>query len=72
MLGTTVSFELLLLTVVTSLAGNNVLAHYEQSSGYDQISLSNIHGLYGYSCKLLDVIFVYSLVSYFSYEQPKC
>ena len=33
----------------TSLAGNNVLAHYKQSRGFDQIShaLSNIHGLYG-------------------------
>ena len=42
----------------TSLAGNNALAHYEQSRGYDQISraLSNIHGLYGRSCNLLDVI----------------
>ena len=39
----------------TSLAGNNALAHYEQSRGYDQIShaLSNIHGLYGWSCNLL-------------------
>ena len=48
----------------TSLAGNNnALAHYEQSPGYDQIShaLSNIHGLYGWSCNLLDVISVYSL-----------
>ena len=49
---------------VTSFAGNNnVLAHYEQSCGYDQIShaLSNIHGLYGCSCNLRDVISVYSL-----------
>ena len=48
----------------TSLAGNNnALAHYEQSRGYDQIShaLSNIHGLYGWSFNLLDVISVYSL-----------
>ena len=47
-----------------SLTGNNnALAHYEQSHGYDQIShaLSNIHGLYGWSCNLLDVISVYSL-----------
>ena len=38
----------------TSLAGNNALAHYEQSRDYDQISraLSNIHGLYGWSCNL--------------------
>ena len=48
----------------TSLAGNNnALAHYEQSRGYDQIShaLSNIHGLYGWSCNLFDVISIYSL-----------
>ena len=35
---------------VMSLADiNNMLPHYEQSCGYDQIShaLSNIHGLYG-------------------------
>ena len=63
---------------VKSLAGNNnALAHYEQSRGYDQIShaLSNIHGLYGYSCNLLDVISVYSLnpgklPGRFSYERP--
>ena len=61
----------------TSLAGNNALAHYEQSRGYDQIShaLSNIHGLYGWSCNLLDVISVYSLnpgklPGRFSYERP--
>ena len=45
----------------TSLAGNNnALAHYEQSRGYDQIShaLSNIHGLYGWSCNLFDGISV--------------
>ena len=61
-----------------SLTGNNnVLAHYEQSCGYDQIShaLSNIHGLYGCSCNLLDVISVYSLnpgklPGSFSYEKP--
>ena len=61
----------------TSLAGNsNALAHYEQSRGYDQIShaLSNIHGLYGWSCNLLDVINVYSLnqgklPGCFSYER---
>ena len=43
---------------LTSLAGNNELAHYEQSHGFDQISpaLSNIHGLYGCSCNLFDVI----------------
>ena len=62
----------------TSLAGNNnALAHYEQSRGYDQIShaLSNIHGLYGWSCNLFDVISVYSLnpgklPGRFSYKQP--
>ena len=62
----------------TSLAGNNnALAHYEQSRGYDQIShaLSNIHGLYGWSCNLLDVISVYSLYpdklpGRFSYKRP--
>jgi len=62
----------------TSLAGNkNALAHYEQSCGYDQIShaLYNIHGLYGWSCNLLDVISVYSLYpgklpGRFSYKQP--
>ena len=62
----------------TGLAGNNnALAHYEQSRGYDQIShaLSNIHGLYGWSCNLLDVISVYSLnpgklPGRFSYERP--
>ena len=60
----------------TSLAGNNALAHYEQSRGYDLIShaLSNIHGLYGWSCNLLDVISVYSLnpgklPGRFSYER---
>ena len=47
----------------TSLAGNNALAHYEQSHSYHQIShaLSNIYGLYGWSCNLLDVIFVYTV-----------
>ena len=48
----------------TSLAGNNnALAHYKESRGYDQIShaLSNVHGLYGWSCNLLDVISAYSL-----------
>ena len=47
----------------TSLPGNNALAHYKQSHGYDQIShaLSNIHGLYGWRCNLLDVISVYTL-----------
>ena len=62
----------------TSLAGNNTaLAYYKQSRGYDQIShaLSNIHGLYGWSCNLLDVISVYSLnpgklPGRFSYERP--
>ena len=62
----------------TSLAGNNnMLAYYEQSRGYDQIShaLSNIHGLYVWSCNLLDIISVYSLnqgklPGYFSYERP--
>ena len=61
---------------VTSLAGNNTLAHYEQSRAYDQIShaLSNIHGLYGCSCNLLNVISVYSLnpdklPGRFSYKQ---
>ena len=60
-----------------SLAGNNALAHYEQSRGYDRIShaLSNIHGLYGWSCNLLDVISVYSLnpgklPGRFCYERP--
>ena len=54
-----------------------VLAHYEQSGGFDQIShaLSNIHGLYGCSCNLLDVISVYSLnpgklPGRFSYKRP--
>ena len=50
---------------VTSLAGNNnTLAHYSiQSRGFDQIShaLSNIHGLYGCSCNLFDVLSVYNL-----------
>ena len=49
---------------VTSLAGsNNALVHYKQSCGFDQIShaFSNIHGLYGCSCNLFDVISVYSL-----------
>ena len=48
---------------VMNLAGNNALGHYEQSRGFDQIShaLSNIHGLYGCSCNLFDVISVYSL-----------
>ena len=49
---------------VTSLAGDkNALGHYEQSRGYDQIShaFSNIHGLYGCSCNLFDVMSVYSL-----------
>ena len=63
----------------TSLAGNNnTLAHYEESRGYDQIShaLSNIHGLYGWSCNLLDIISVYSLKlgklpGRFSYEWPR-
>ena len=62
---------------VTRLAGNNALADYEQSRGYDQIShaLSNIHGLYGWSCNFLDVISVYSLnpgklPGRFSYERP--
>ena len=62
---------------VMSLAGNNTLAHYEQSRGYDQIShaLSNIHGLYGCSCNLLDVLSIYSLnmgklPGYFSYKRP--
>ena len=63
---------------VMSLAGNNnELAHYEQSHGYNQIShaLSNIHGLYRYSCNFLDVISIYSLnpgklPGRFSYEQP--
>ena len=62
----------------TSLAGNNnALAHYEQSRGYDQKAhaLSNIHGLYGWSCNLLDVISVYSLYpgklpGRFSYKRP--
>ena len=61
----------------TSLAGNNVLAHYKQSRGFDQIShpLSNIHSLYGWSCNLLDVISVYSLnpgklPGRFSYKRP--
>ena len=65
---------------VTSLAGNdNVFAHYtnEQSRGFDQIShaLSNIHGLYGCSCNLFDVISIYSLnpgklPGRFSYKRP--
>ena len=63
---------------VTSLAGNNnMLAHYEQSLGFDQIShaLSNIHGLYVCSCNLVDVISVYSLnlrklPGCFSYKRP--
>ena len=49
----------------------------QQSRGYDQIShaLSNIHGLYGWSCNLLDVISVYSLnpgklPGRFSYKRP--
>ena len=44
---------------------------------FDQIShaLSNIHGLYGCSCNLLDVISIYSLnpdklPGRFSYERP--
>ena len=61
-----------------SLVGNNnALAHYEQSCGYDQIShtLSNIHGLYGWNCNLLDIISEYSLnpgklPGRFSYERP--
>ena len=59
-------------------ATNNMLAHYKQSCGYDQIShsLSNIHGLYGRSCNLLDVISVYSLnlgklPGHFSNKQPR-
>ena len=63
----------------TSLAGNNnTLAYYKQPRGYDQIShaLSNIHGLYWWSCNLLDVISVYSLnlgklPGRFSYERPR-
>ena len=61
----------------TSLAGNNMLAHYEQSRGYDQIShaLSNIRGSYRWSCNLLDIISVYSLnqgklPGRFSYKRP--
>ena len=61
---------------VMSLAGNNALAHYEQSRGFDQIphALSNIHSLYGYSCNL-DIISVYSLnpcklPGHFFYERP--
>ena len=56
----------------TSLAGNNyALAHYEQISH----ALSNIHGLYRWSCNLLDVISVYSLnpgklPARFFYEWP--
>ena len=61
----------------TSLAGNNnTLAQYKQSRGYYQIShaLSNIHGFYGWSSNLLDVISIYSLnpgklPGRFSYEQ---
>ena len=52
-----------ILKPVTSLAGNNVFTHYKQSQNYNQIShaLSNIYGLHGCSCNLLDVISVYSL-----------
>ena len=60
----------------TSLPGNNALAHYKQSRGYDQIShaLSNIHGLYGWRCNLLDIISVYTLnpgklPGHFSYKR---
>ena len=63
---------------VRSLAGNdNTFAHYKQSRGFDQIShaLSNIHGLYGCSCNLFDVISVYrlnpgKLPGRFSYKRP--
>ena len=63
---------------MTSKTGNNnELAHYEQSRGFNQIShaLSNIHGLYGCSCNLFDVISVYGLKpgklpGHFSYERP--
>ena len=64
--------------LATSAGNNNPLAHYEQSRGFDQIShaLSNIHGLYGCSCNLFDVISVYSLNprklrGRFSYERPE-
>ena len=60
-----------------SLAGNNDLAHYEQSRGYDKIShaLSNIYGFYGCSCNLLDIISIYSLNTgklpdHFFYNRP--
>ena len=49
---------------VMSLAGSNdIFTHKEHSRGYDQISheLSNIYGLYGWSCNLFGVIVVYSL-----------
>ena len=63
---------------ITSLSGNNnALVHYKQSHGYDQISyaLSNIHGLYGCGCNLLDVTSLYSLnpgmlPGRFSYKRP--
>ena len=62
---------------VTSLARNNVLANYEQTHAYDQMShsLSNSHGLYGYSCNLRETISVCSLnlgklPGHFSNEQP--
>ena len=62
----------------TSLTGNNnALANYEQSHGYNHLShvLSNFHGLYRWSCNLLDIIFIYSLnlgklPGRFSYEWP--
>ena len=44
----------------TSLAGNNALAHYEQSRGYNQISHCIIQ-YSGWNCNLLDVISVYNL-----------
>ena len=54
-----------------------MLACYKQSCGYDQIlhALSNIHGLYGCSCNLFDIISVYSLnpsklPGHFSYDWP--
>ena len=64
---------------VTSLASNNnALVQYKLSCGFDQIShaLSNIHGLYGCSCNLFDLISVYSLKpgklpGHFSYKRPR-
>ena len=65
---------------VTSLAGsNNALTHYKLTWLWSILShpLSNIYGLYGCSCNLLNIISVYSLnlgklPGHFSYEWPGC